>query len=312
MKTIENFKLRNGLPCFESGSAFPAVNLSPFAEDELLFHAKRLRCYGSLTCSPLNVSLPLLRVHLTTAHTQLSTVIRFWHSRFVPPLPLHPTHTSPLPLGRTLPSHFLVTGWPFLHACRWEKMETCRSSSFLLWLPLPGVVDVPYVFSPQQLFTSLWTGACTVLPIFALLISVLFFFCFFPLSSLAFNSFVLCCIFASSVIHYFCTSDGLSQLQPWLYFWRSVQQLSETLSEGRSQQKACLLINCASPSALLKHTLPKLFPPTFSSCFCLQLCCNICLPCLLWWGWLKVVKIPKMSKLSCQISESSVLIFSLK
>lgn len=62
----------------------------------------------------------------------------------------------------------------------------------------------------------------------------------------------------------FCTSDGLSQLQPWLYFWRSVQQLSETLSEGRSQQKACLLLNCASPSALLKHIFAKTFPTYFA------------------------------------------------
>lgn len=131
-----------------------------------------------------------------------------------------------------------------------------------------GLLMYHLCFSPQQLFASLWTDACTVLAISAFLISVLFFVCIFPLPSLSFNSSSLFAVsprLAPSTL--FCTSDGLPQLQPRLYLWRSVQQLSETLSEGRSQQKACLLINHASPSAFLVQILPEPLPPTFSISF---------------------------------------------
>lgn len=131
-----------------------------------------------------------------------------------------------------------------------------------------GLLMYHLCFSPQQLFASLWTDACTVLAISAFLISVLFFVCIFPLPPLSFNSSSLFAVsprLAPSTL--FCTSDGLPQLQPRLYLWRSVQQLSETLSEGRSQQKACLLINHASPSAFLVQILPEPLPPTFSISF---------------------------------------------
>lgn len=240
-----------------------------------MFHAKRLRCYGSLTCSPFNVSLPFLRVHLTTAHTQLSTVIRFSRSRFVTPQPSTPWANSSFPLPHPCPVDL------FCILADGKKMETCLSSSFLFWLLIPGVGDVPYVFSPQQLFTSLWTGACTLLAIFAFLISVLFFVCIFPLPSLSFNTFLLCCLFASCVFHYFAPQMVFpSYNHGFISGDQSNSFQRRFLKVDHNKRHACsLTAHRHLPSSNI--SLPKPFPPTLPSYFCFHLCCYICFICLL-------------------------------
>lgn len=151
---------------------------------------------------------------------------------------------------------------------------------------------MPSVFFPTAA-ASLWTDACTVSAISSFLISILFFVCIFPLPSLSSNSFSLFAVCARLVPStLFCTSDGLPQLQPRLYLWRSVQQLSETLSEGRSQQKACLLINHASPSAFLVQILPEPFPPTFSISFLF----SVVLHCACFVALMRLIKSFKDSK----------------
>lgn len=93
--------------------------------------------------SPFHLSLPLFRVHLTTAHMQVCTVIRFSQSRFVPPSELFPP-TLAVDLLRSL---------------QIEKPNTLLLLSLLAY-SFRGCWTL-ICFFPQQLFPPLWTVICT-------------------------------------------------------------------------------------------------------------------------------------------------------
>ncbi len=190
------------------------------------------RCDATVTCSPFLMSLPLFRVLLTTAHMQVCTVIRFSPSRFVPPNKLFlcppSTHRSPTACWSvTIPADLR------------GKLQ------FPSWFVASEAAELSSLIFPQH-FPLYWTLICTLLVNYGFLISLLPFLFFLssvlkhppcplvssPLYNFSSSAVPLCLPCCTS-----CISDGLPPIWPRLSLWRAVQHLSETFSEGRTQQR---------------------------------------------------------------------------
>lgn len=175
-----------------------------------------------------------------------------------PPPPPQPS-TSWANFSSALPHRQLTFICVLAHG---KNMKTCLFSSFSSGFQFQELLTC-YVCFPHS--SSLWTGACTVFAIFAFLISVLFFICIFPLSSvfqlfLASLSLCLLCVplfFAPQMVfpsynHGFISGDQSNSFQ------------RRFLKVDHNKRHACLLtahrhlpsshISCQNFSHLLFHT----------------------------------------------------------
>lgn len=121
----------------------------------------------------IHSSLPLLRVLLTTAHTQVCTVIRFSQSRFVP--------TSKL----LIPLFFLSGCWPVETSADREAKHS--SSVFPFGFQFQALLN-SHLFFPQQFF-----------PVLSFFFRLSIFWHVLYHFSLFFSCF--CCFLSSSFLH---------------------------------------------------------------------------------------------------------------
>ncbi len=161
---------------------------------------------------------------------QVCTVIRF-PSRFVP---LSELFLRPPSHHRSLSGFWSVT----ISADRGAKHS---SWAFSFGLQLQRLLNSRLCFSHSSYFPLCWTIICTLSVNYELLILLIS--CFlFPLFFSLF-SFPFCCLSTFWPCCTSCISDGLPSIWPWLSFWRAVQHLSETFSEGRPQLRHVCAFN---------------------------------------------------------------------